>query len=210
MEEEETKPTELKAEQESVPGPEQDEQPAAPAAGAEPGSLDQDGDELFVEMSQEEQKLAEANERYVRLLADFDNYRKRVRKEREVLRQSAAEDIALDLIPVIDNLERAVAAAKNDASDSSGSVLKGVELTLKLFGGALSRHGIERMSCIGEKFDPTRHEAVAQVASEDAEPETVIEEIAPGYTINGRIIRAPKVTVAATTPKTQEQAGEEE
>lgn len=159
-------------------------------------TLEKDGDELFFEMSEEEQKLAEANERYVRLLADFDNYRKRVKRENVLIRQSAREEIVLDLLPVIDNLERAVAAGKNGGGETDGSVIKGVELTLRMFAGVMERIGVERIRSVGEKFDPNHHEALGQVESDSLEPDTVAEEILPGYSMSGKVIRAAQVNVA--------------
>lgn len=218
MEEDENRITQADAAQAQSPEQEQEDRPAAEADRSKAQSvsdsetLDDNGDELFVEMSEEEKKLAEANERYVRLMADFDNYRKRVRKERELLRNSANEEIVCHLIPVIDNLERAIAAGRNGESGSDSavsSVLKGVELTLKLFANLLSRHGVERITCLGEKFDPTRHEAVAQVDVQEVEPETIVEEVLPGYLMNGRVIRAAKVNVAKAAPATDNPAGDE-
>ncbi len=162
---------------------------AAPAPAA-----DDDEDDGF--MSPAEAKLAEANERYVRLMADFDNFRKRSSKERTELLQGAGEDLLRDVLPVVDNLERALAAGAAAGANAADAVVKGVELTLRQFKSVLARHGVERIEAAGQPFDPHRHEAIAQVEREDVTEDTVAEELESGYLVRGRVLRPVKVRVA--------------
>lgn len=144
-----------------------------------------------------QQEVSEGKERYLRLAADFENYRKRVSREKNDLLATATEGVVAELLPVVDNLERALAAAQGDANGAQGAegVRKGVELTLRLFRGVLGRFGVEKMSAAGEPFDPHRHEALSQVESADVAADTVGEVFEPGYTIRGRVIRPARVKV---------------
>jgi molecular chaperone GrpE len=143
-------------------------------------------------------RLEELNDRYVRLLADFDNYRKRAQREKQELLAGPGEGFVLDLLPVLDNLERAVAAARNAARNGHAleSLLKGVELTMRMFQGVLARNGVERIAAAGEPFDPHRHEALVQEERDGVSAETVVEELEAGYVLRGRVLRPAKVKVA--------------
>jgi len=161
------------------------------------------------------QELARNNDRYLRMAADFDNFRKRQVKERQDLIAYANESLVLDILPVLDNLERALAASggARDTVDGQAGVIKGVELTMRMFQQILSRNGVERIKAVGQKFDPHQHEAIAQVATGEAEPETVIEEAEAGYLLNTRIIRPAKVKVAkppAPAPQEDSMKAKEE
>jgi molecular chaperone GrpE len=156
------------------------------------------------------QELAKTNDRYLRMAADFDNFRKRQVKERADLVAYANESMVLDILPVLDNLERALAAVggAKDTADGHAGVIKGVELTMRMFQQILSRNGVERIKAVGQKFDPHYHEAIAQVVSEGADPETVVEEAEAGYSLNARVIRPAKVKVAkppAPAPNEEEE-----
>ncbi len=169
---------------------------AAPVAG-EPAAAEDDG----FAMSPAEEKLAEANDRYLRLMADFDNFRKRAAKERLDAQAYAVEDVIREVIPVIDNLERALAASQEGTgAEGVAGVVKGVELTLRMFQGVLAKFGVERIKAAGEPFDPNRHEALMQVESEDVAVETVAEEFEPGYMVRGRIVRPARVKVLKPKP----------
>jgi molecular chaperone GrpE len=152
-------------------------------------------DDAFV-MSAADQKLAEANERYVRLMADFDNFRKRAAKERLDAQAYAVEEVIREIIPVVDNLERALAASQEGSSaDNVAKIVKGVELTLRMFQGVLGKFGVERITAVGKPFDPNQHEALMQVESSEVEVETVAEELEPGYVMKGRVVRPARVKV---------------
>ena len=129
-------------------------------------------------------------------MADYDNYRKRTAKERVELLQGAGEALLRDVLPVVDNLERALVAGAGDGALVADAVVRGVELTLRQFQAVLTRHGVERISAKGQPFDPHRHEAIAQVEQDDVKEDTVVEELESGYLVRGRILRPVKVRVA--------------
>jgi len=161
------------------------------------------------------QELAKANDRYLRMAADFDNFRKRQVKERQDLIAYANESMVLDILPVLDNLERALTASggSKDTVEGQAGVIRGVELTMRMFHQILSRSGVERMKAVGQKFDPHHHEAIAQVLTDEAEPETVVEEAEAGYSLNARVIRPAKVKVAkppAPAPQEEEVKAKED
>ena len=141
------------------------------------------------------QDLEELQDRHLRLAADFENYRKRMLRERAEVLASANEDLVLDMLPVVDNLERAVSSVKNGGDEGMRSIVKGVELTLKMFQGILGRYGVERMQAVGEEFDPHRHDALMQEESAEVAADTVGEELEPGYTMHGRVVRPARVKV---------------
>jgi molecular chaperone GrpE len=140
-------------------------------------------------------ELAEKNDRLLRALAEADNIRRRAQRDREESVRYAAEALARDLVPVLDNLDRALDAAR--AAGEATGVVDGVELIRREFLKALERHGVVRYSALGQRFDPNQHEAVARVVSVDNEPDTVVSEIAPGYSLRGRVLRPSQVAVAA-------------
>jgi len=139
-------------------------------------------------------ELAEKNDRLLRALAEADNIRRRAQRDREDAVKFAAEAVVRDLIPVLDNLDRAIDAAK--AAKQTGGIVDGVDLIRREFVKMLDKHGVTRYSALGQRFDPNRHEAIAQVKSPDAEPGIVVNEIAPGYLLRGRVIRPAQVAVA--------------
>lgn len=139
---------------------------------------------------QDEAKKAydELNERFLRLAADFDNFRRRMSRERESLTASANERFAVDLLEVMDNFERAL---KSDDSH----LREGLEQIRQLMSAQLQRHGIAPVDSLNKPFNPVEHDAVTHVPS--GEPEgMVIDEIARGYTMNGKVIRHAKVAVS--------------
>jgi molecular chaperone GrpE len=136
--------------------------------------------------------LAAQKDDYLRLAADFDNFRKRTR--RDSAQQAAAEKEAFiqDLLPILDNLERALAC---EGATSSAQLHQGVEMTVKQLGGLLQRHGIETVEALGQPFDPHRHEAVA-VGHDPSQPDhIVLEVIQRGYSSGDKVFRPAKVIV---------------
>ena len=130
----------------------------------------------------------------LRTAADFDNYRKRTRKEIEDARTRGREDAVKDVLPVFDNLERAVTAATS--AQTIESVVEGVKMVLKLFEDTSERMGLSRVKSVGERFDPTVHEAIQQQETDEHAPGTILTEVVPGYMIGQRLIRAAMVVVA--------------
>jgi molecular chaperone GrpE len=133
-------------------------------------------------------QLAEANEKYLRLLADFENYRKRTERDLNAGIRYAIEKFAVDLIEVIDNFDRAL------ASDPSAA-REGLEQINKLFRTILASHGINPIDSVGTKFDPAVHEAVVCIPS-DKEEGIVIDDVCRGYRMHDRVIRCAKVAVS--------------
>ncbi len=139
-------------------------------------------------------QLDEKQDRLLRTLAEMDNMRRRGQRERDEYTRYANESLLRDLIPVLDNLDRALAAAR--ATGEASKVVDGVELIQRELMRVIERHGVTRYSALGQQFDPTRHEATASVVSADQPSNTVVAEIAPGYLLNGRLLRAAQVAVA--------------
>lgn len=164
--------------------------PAAEPAAAEP----QEDDDATVEAAPPE---ADYHEKYLRALADLDNVRKRLQEQQRVAVERANERFVLDLLPVLDALQRGLEAAGQDASVES--LQQGMDLVGTKLRSALASHGVELIPCeAGEEFDPEKHEAMMRVpASDDLAEGHVAAVLEPGYTLAGRVIRAVKVAVAA-------------
>ncbi len=129
---------------------------------------------------------------YLRKLAEFDNFRKRVDREREDVRQAAQEDLIRELLPVIDNFERAL----QHADDDSGAFHQGVEMIAKQLRDTLERKGVTEIDPVGQIFDPEVHEAVQRVEGGDHPPGTIVFVMLKGYTLGDRLIRPAMVGVA--------------
>ena len=140
-------------------------------------------------------QLEEKQDRLLRALADAENFKRRTQRERDESVRYANESLLRDLIPVLDNFDRALGAAR--AAGGAESLVGGVELIQRELLKVLERAGVTRYSALGQTFDPTRHEAIARVVSVDAKPGTVVAETMPGYLLNNRVLRAALVSVAA-------------
>jgi len=136
--------------------------------------------------------LKETHERHLRLAADFENWKKRTAREKEDTLKFAAERLVKDILPVVDNLERAVAAAASEG----GPLLEGVKLVLKQFQGALAKHGATSFESVGTPFDPNRHEALMQADSDEHPAGVVLTEMVKGYMLNDRLVRPAAVVVS--------------
>lgn len=135
----------------------------------------------------------ELKDALLRSRAEFDNYRKRVARDMEQLRKTAAQDLLRDLLPVVDNLERALA----HAPDKDNPVVKGVEMVMKQFADLLSGRGVEPIPGVGEKFDPQHHEALAHQPSEEHPEGAVMLEYERGYRIGEQVLRPSRVVVSS-------------
>ncbi len=138
-------------------------------------------------------ELGELRDRFLRLGAEFDNFKKRSERERQVSIKFAVESLLMDLLPVMDHLEQAISAGPEGSSDA---VLTGVKMVLKQFEDTLAKYGVKRFSAVGESFDPTKHEAVAQQESADVPAGQVITEYQKGYFLHERLVRPARVVVA--------------
>lgn len=136
----------------------------------------------------------QVRDQLLRTAADFDNYRKRTRREIDDAKARGRDDAVKDILPVFDNLERAVAAA--DSAQTVASVVEGVKMVLKLFEDTAERMGLTRVKTVGERFDPAVHEALQQQETDAHPPGTILTEIVPGYMVGQRLLRAAMVVVA--------------
>jgi len=163
--------------------------------------------ELKERVEELERSSAEHKDKYLRAVADFENFRKRVQRESEIACRSTMEGLMLELLPVMDNFERAVAASENNASHES--LHKGIDLIRRQLSETLTRHGLEQYSCLGQEFDPRRAEAVSFVHSDECEENTVVEEQCMGYRCGERVLRPARVVVAKTRPDAGKEPAEE-
>jgi molecular chaperone GrpE len=151
------------------------------------------------DVPQLEAEISELKDRSIRIMADFDNFRKRVERERAEDRRYAAADVLREFIKIIDNLERAV------ASDGSEDDFRtGVELILRQMHDLLVNSGVSRVEALGKEFDPRYHEAVSKHESAEVTSPTVSDEMQPGYLLQDRLLRPSIVTVAMPTGSEQE------
>lgn len=171
------------------------ESEAAEAAVESPEPGQSDSNSLEAQLEVARQEAAEAKEQALRAAAEAQNVRRRAEKEAENARKFAVEKFAGDMLAVVDNLDRALASADRE-DENLKPILEGVELTLKGLVDALSKHQVEEINPLGEPFNPDFHEAMAMVPNPEAEPNTVIDVMQKGYTLNGRLLRAAMVVVA--------------
>lgn len=141
-----------------------------------------------------QEDLAKTKDALLRTAADFDNFRKRQRREMDDLKKYAAEKVLLELLPALDNLQRAVAAAGQ--AGESDSLIKGVKMVADQFKAALENQGLKGFDSVGQKFDPMRHEAISEREQEGATPGNVVEEFQKGYMLHDRVARPAMVVVA--------------
>ena len=139
--------------------------------------------------------LEELKTRHMRLMADFDNYRKRVQREQATQRLYASESAMRDLLGVVDNIERALSVSTEE--DSAGSLSEGVKMILNQMLSVLDRHGVKAFESVGEIFDPERHEAVARQGHAVHAEDLVCEQMQKGYMLHDRLLRAASVVVSA-------------
>jgi molecular chaperone GrpE len=139
-------------------------------------------------------------DQWMRSAADFDNFRKRSRKELEDTRKAGREELLKDLLPVFDNLERAMTSAER--ATEVKPVSDGLKMVLRQFTDTLGRSGITKVPTVGNLFDPSLHEAIQQVESDEHPPGTVVAEVQPGYLQGDRLVRAAMVVVAKPKPST--------
>ena len=180
---------------EATPQEDSPVQEPAPAATDLPAQIIQ---EELTRLSQAlEAKTREADathDRYLRALAELDNARKRAQRDREEYIRFANESLLRELLPVLDNFDRAIQAAR--ASAEAEAFVAGVELMQRELLRVLEKFGVTAFSAVGELFNPERHEAVARVPTTDHPEMTVVEETLRGYLLNGRVLRPAMVTVA--------------
>ncbi|MBQ7222783.1 MAG: nucleotide exchange factor GrpE [Bacteroidales bacterium] len=145
-------------------------------------------------LKEAQEQLAEEKDKYLRLAAEFDNYRRRTAKERLELISTAGEKIFTDILPILDDCERALAVLQE--SDDSKAAKEGTELIYNKLFAFLKSNGINRIEALGQEFNTDFHEAVAQFPVEESEKKNmIIDVVQNGYTLNGKVIRFAKVVV---------------
>jgi len=152
-------------------------------------------------------ELKETNDKYLRLYAEFENYKKKVNKDKEELVKYGNEKLIYELLPVIDNLEMALEHSKNEASEG---IVQGVEITLKELMRILQKFELTPINSMGKPFDPAIHHAMTLVERDDIEENIVVEEFRKGYMFRDKVIRASLVGVSKKPAKSKEEEVENE
>ncbi len=181
--------------------------PPSSTAKAEPKSEPKAEPAPVDPLAEAKAEAARMKDQWMRTAADFDNFRKRSRRELEETRKAGKEDLLKEFLPVFDNLERAIQSAQR-ATDIKG-VAEGLAMVLRQYTDTLARGGITKVPSVGSEFDPSHHEAIQQVESDEHPPGTIVAEVQPGYMQGDRLIRAAMVVVAKPkAAKTDEGSGE--
>jgi molecular chaperone GrpE len=174
----------------------------APPAAPDPRSLLAEAESLRAQLElstakgrETLERLKDEHERRLRAAADLENYKKRAAREREDVQRFGNEKLLKDLLPAVDGIDRALAAAPPD-----GPLAEGVRLVRATLEQALAKHGIAAFSALGEKFDPALHEALMQVPTAEQPPGTVVFEHARGFKLHDRLVRPAMVGVAVAPP----------
>ena len=161
------------------------------------GSDEGAADDLATQLAAAREEVEALKDQLLRGQAEAENVRRRAARDVENAHKFALEKFASELLPVIDSLEKAVESAEASAESADANAIgEGVELSLKLFLDVLEKAGISRIHPAGEPFDPQLHEAMAMVENPDAEPNSVLDVMQAGYTLNGRLVRAAMVVVS--------------
>lgn len=147
--------------------------------------------DLKAEIEEKDKQLQESSDRLKRLQADFDNFRRRTRQEKEEISAVVVQNLIKDLLPLVDNFERALAAAEDTPFKD------GIQMIAKQLLESLEKNGLEKINAVGEKFDPNYHEAIMRVADDTKEDDVITEELQKGYSVRGRVIRPTMVKVVA-------------
>lgn len=151
-------------------------------------------------------ELQEMNDKYLRLYAEFENYKKRVNKDKEELIKYGNENLIINLLPILDNLEMALKHARDDLSSG---LVQGVEITLKEMKRTLEKFGLTVIEAEGKPFDPSVHDAMTQVEREDLNENIVVEEFRKGYMLKDKVLR-PSLVAVSKKPSVNQQTEEKE
>jgi molecular chaperone GrpE len=161
---------------------------------------------LAKELQETKDELAEQKDKFVRLQAETDNFRKRLSREKDEFSQYANERLFKALIPIFDNFERAL----EDTSNDTKSLKEGLDMILKQFSSFLEKERVEPIKAIGEKFDPAIHEALTSEESEEHAENIIISQFVKGYTINNRVLRPAQVVISKKPSIESEKKPDEE
>lgn len=170
---------------------------------AEPGTaLDEEADAISEDKSSEAVDMVSAEEfaalkdKYLRTVAEYDNFRKRTQKEKLALYTSSVTDVVKNWLPVLDNLDRAVEAAEKYQNDESKLILEGIEMVRKQAIEVMKQLGVEEIDCLGKQFNPEYHEALAHVENPQYDENQIFEVIKKGYIKGDQVLRHSQVCVA--------------
>lgn len=151
-------------------------------------------EELQLALTAKAEEAKALNDKYLRLAAEFDNYKRLIQRDQRDQIRFGNESLLKELLPVVDNLERAIKASRDGGNNEA--LIQGVDLTLKQLTGALSRFHVTPVQTIGQPFDPAMHQAVVSIASEKVPAQHVLDELQRGYLLHDRILRAAMVSVS--------------
>ena len=157
-------------------------------------------EDAATELEKAKEDAKQSFDRYLRVSAEFENYKKRMTRETDEFKKYANESLISALLPVIDNLERAIISAKDDSGNAE-SLIQGIELTLNEILNVFSKYHVEPIESIGKPFDPNFHQAMLQEETDKHPDNTIIQELQRGYTIHNRLLRPAMVVVSKTTDK---------
>jgi molecular chaperone GrpE len=161
--------------------------------------------DLRTSLDAKEKEAAENYDRYLRAMAELDNYRKRAARDKEDAIKYGNEKLIKDILPILDSLDRALhQASEVSVRNNFEAFQQGLELINSQILGCLERHGVVKIAAKGEEFDPERHQALMQVETPEMEGNRVVDEYESGYTLNGRLLRPSKVSVSKSVPKEDE------
>jgi molecular chaperone GrpE len=152
--------------------------------------------------SKAEEEYKALNNKYLRLAAEFENYKRLSQRDQREQIRFGNEQLLKELLPVVDNMERAIKAARTNAGDSA--LVQGVELTLKQLSGILAKFGVQAVETTGQDFDPSAHQAVSYGPSNDVPANKVLDEFQKGYRLHDRILRAAMVSVSSGPAQSSE------
>ncbi len=169
------------------------EEEAPEEAASEGAAMQEEIEALKGQVEKLTGDLQEKKDRLLRLQADFDNFRRRSAKEREEISAIVTQNFCKDMLPLLDNFERAMAAETKDVE----AFQKGVEMIFTQFQEVLKKNGLEQIEAVGQKFDPNFHQAVMRVEDPEKEDDTVAQELQKGYMVKGRVIRPSMVQVVS-------------
>lgn len=181
---------------------------AAERAVHKTGAGGAEQEELEAALADAQRELAELKDRHLRLAADFENARRRALKEREEALLFGHQNVVKELLPSVDNLERAIDHARQGGEGSQEGLLEGVELVLREVFAVLARHGVVPIEAQGQPFDPALHEAMAQLPDGTVPANTVVQVFQPGYQLRGRLLRPARVVVSKTPADAEKKADE--
>lgn len=162
-------------------------------------------EDLKQALAAKDEELKTLHDKYLRLAAEFENFKRLTQRNQQEYTRFANESLLKELLPIVDNLERAIKSSKE--SSGSGGLTQGVELVLKQFVETLAKFGVRPVTSVGEAFDPSRHHAVTHTESDDASKKIVVEEYQKGYLLHDRVLRPAMVAVADVPKPANRQGG---